>query len=161
MDLAGWGQFLAGVAALAGVLLAAIAALVAWQQLQTHKRAAALDMFGAYLRTAFDNPELSEPNFEDIQRDEVVFRQYRRYVAMALTACERVLLYSPKEDYWGETIAFHVWLHRHDIITDYFKGVNFPLYSSEMKALFRRVRAEAFKDAPLRQMLAQDVETVI
>jgi hypothetical protein len=141
LDLVGLANILGGFSALAALIIGTIAAFVARDQIVANREAAALDAFLAYMRTVIDHCEFDEPDFAKLTQDEGTYTRYRRFVGYALTACERVLLYSRGQYYWRKTVRSHIRRHREYIKTDLFEGY-IDHFSPEIQKLLIEARAE-------------------
>lgn len=141
-DLATFASILGGVATFVAVILAIIGSLIAWGQLLESREAAALDAFLEYMKTlALECCDFDEPDLRALQKNGPEYLRYRRFVGYALTACERVLLYSRGQKYWRETVKSHVRRHKDYIRTELFAGyINH--YAPAMQKIILEVRTE-------------------
>lgn len=147
-----------GLSTLIALVLATIGAKIAYSQIVENREAAALDAFLEYMKTILDNSHFDQPDFQSISQDKSDYIKYKRFVAYALTACERIFLYSKGQRYWLNTVQSHVNRHCDYILTDDFSHY-IPHYSPEMCAIFNEFRTARGASFVARSQRSEEVGT--
>lgn len=140
-DLQILANVLGGFSAFIALVLGVVAAVMARAQIIAAREASALDAFLDYMKAIIEHHAFDEPDMTAIENDASLYTQYRRFVGYALTACERVLLYSRGQSYWVETVKSHVRRHKQYVCSELFSRY-LNHYAPAMRKILEEVRAE-------------------
>jgi hypothetical protein len=108
------GSAIGGVATVAGVAIALVAAGFAWGQMtssrKTQREAIALQRYNDYLKLAFQHPQFASGALGD-KPDDPDFFQYEWFVKLMLNACEGIVLFVGDDPQWVDSIKAQIRWH--------------------------------------------------
>ena len=135
-------DFFARVAGALGVCVTAAIAIVAVLKYRSDRKAQnrnnALQSYGAYLKVAFDNPDLARPDdWEKIKNDRAAYKKYRWFVSIMLLAFEEVINFAPLDKEWRQAIALQIRYHVPYLREPYFLAGQIKIYEPELQGIIR------------------------
>jgi len=139
---------LGGLATVVTAVIAFCALIFAYKQIQetrdSQREATAKDVYRDYLKLAFENPKLSNPDkFTNVEggwkyKDEwMQDEQYRWFVAFMLNSCDEILSSNPGDETWRRAILEDLKFHKGYLRSTEFKQEEggWDLFSPELNEI--------------------------
>jgi hypothetical protein len=129
-------------AAVVALLLATLAAAIAWLQVRetrnSEKEADAQESFRSYLQLCLNNPQLAYPDYQEIKKDDLERKKYEWFVASLLAASEKIIASVKNDQRWIDTIKLNVGYHK-EFLSDKtaLKESEFNTYDPRLQKLVR------------------------
>ncbi|MFV3406640.1 hypothetical protein ACNFIC_22225 [Pseudomonas sp. NY15463] len=157
--------------AVLALLVAVLAAVVAWSQLQESKWSAALqlresktqsanDIYKEYISLAMQHPEISaqscyggEAGLKKIKKSPKQYEEYENFVAFMLFSAEQILELKGSEWRWGQVIKAQLVYHAVYLKSAHFQIGMRDFYSKDLQDLIHEAivdysREECGRDYP-------------